>query len=271
MGRQEEMERLHKYLARAGVASRRKAEKLMLAGKVQVNGQVVLKLGSLVDAERDEVCVEGQKLTLPKQHRYFILYKPRGVVSTLADPQGRPCVGNWLSKKHGRVYPVGRLDYDTEGALLLTDDGDLVNRLLRPRFQIPRSYVAKVRGKPTPAALKQLCKGVMLSDGRPARALSANPYCALKANSWVVLTVTEGRYHLVKRMFEAIGHPVLALFRPAQAGISVLKMYPGQIRALTQEECVLLQAVASGACSPPWVMGLPVRKERSPNARPLPL
>jgi 23S rRNA pseudouridine2605 synthase len=259
------MERLHKYLSRAGVASRRKAEKLMLEGKVQVNGQVVSKLGSLVDPERDEVCVEGQKLTLPEQHRYFILYKPCGVVTTLADPQGRPCVGDWLTSKHGRVYPVGRLDYDTEGALLLTDDGDLVNRLLMPRFQIPRSYVAKVRGKPSPDALKQLCEGVMLNDGRPARALSARLHRALPANSWVVLTVTEGRYHLVKRMFEAVGHSVLALFRPAQAGISVLKMRPGQIRALTQEERVLLQAVASGARLPPLVVGLPIRKERGQN------
>ncbi|MCL2012634.1 MAG: rRNA pseudouridine synthase [Cystobacterineae bacterium] len=254
------MERLHKYLARAGVASRRKAEKLMLAGKVQVNGQTVCKLGSLVDAEHDEVCIEGQKLSLPKQHQYFILYKPRGTITTLADPQGRPCIGDWLRKKHGRVYPVGRLDYDTEGALLLTDDGDLVNRLLMPRFQIPRSYVAKVRGQPSPEALQQLCKGVVIGEERPAQALRAKLHCVLKANSWVVLTVTEGRYHLVKRMFAAIGHPVLALFRPAQAGISVLNMYPGQLRALTQEECVLLKAVALGHSRPPLVVGLPIRK-----------
>ncbi|MCL2625234.1 MAG: rRNA pseudouridine synthase [Cystobacterineae bacterium] len=253
------MERLHKYLARAGVASRRKAEQLMLAGRVQVNGQTVCQLGSVVDAGRDEICIDGHKLSLALQQRYFIFYKPPGVVTTLADPQGRPCIGDWLSKEHGRIYPVGRLDYDTEGALLLTDDGDLVNRLLRPRFKIPRSYVAKVRGKPSPAALRRLCEGVVLSDGKPAVALSAKPYRILKANSWVVLTVTEGRYHLVKRMFEAIGHPVLSLFRPAQAGISVLKMYPGQMRALTEEECVLLKAVASGTCQPPLVVGLPVR------------
>jgi len=254
------MERLHKYLARAGAASRRKAEKLILAGQVQVNGQVVCQLGSLVDPQEDEICLHGQKLSLPKQHRYFIFYKPRKVVTTLVDPQGRPCVGDWLSQKHGRVYPVGRLDYDTEGALLLTDDGELVNRLLMPRFQIPRSYVAKVRGKPSPAALERLCKGVMLSDGRPAQALRAELFCALKANSWVVLTVTEGRFHLVKRMFEAIGHPVLALFRPAQAGISVLKMLPGQMRALNPEEAALLQAVAQGTRLPPLVVGLPIRK-----------
>ncbi|MCL2179033.1 MAG: rRNA pseudouridine synthase [Proteobacteria bacterium] len=253
------MERLHKYLARAGVASRRKAERLMLDGKVQVNGQVVCQPGSLVDAQRDEVCVEGRKLSLPAQHSYFIFYKPRGVLTTLADPQGRPCVGDWLSKRHGRVYPVGRLDYDTEGALLLTDDGDLVNRLLMPRFQIPRSYVAKVRGKPSSEALQQLCKGVVLSDGKPALALRAKFHRILKANSWVVLTVAEGRYHLVKRMFEAIGHPVLSLFRPAQAGISVLEMRPGQMRALTQEEGVLLKAVALGTRQPPLVVGLPAR------------
>jgi len=253
------MERLHKYLARAGVASRRKAEKLMLEGRVHVNGQVVLKPGSLVNPQHDEVCVDGQKLSLPQQHQYFIFYKPCGVVTTLADPQGRPCVGDWLSKKHGRVYPVGRLDYDTEGALLLTDDGDLVNRLLMPRFQIPRSYVAKVRGKPSPAALGRLCEGVMLSDGRPARALSAGLYRTLPANSWVALTVTEGRYHLVKRMLEAIGHPVLALFRPSQAGISVLEMRPGQMRALSPKERALLQAVALGTCPPPGVLGLPRR------------
>jgi 23S rRNA pseudouridine2605 synthase len=239
----------------------------MLAGRIEVNGQVVSQLGSQVNPQSDEICVDGRKLVLPKQHRYFIFYKPCKVVTTLADPQGRPCVGNWLSKKHGRVYPVGRLDYDTEGALLLTDDGDLVNRLLLPRFQIPRSYVAKVRGEPSPSALEWLCKGVMLSDGRPARATSAKLHRVLKVNSWVVLTVTEGRYHLVKRMFEAIGHPVLALFRPAQAGISVLGMHPGQLRALSQEECVLLQAVAMGTRQPPLVVGLPVRKERKQNRR----
>ena len=237
----------------------------MLEGKVQVNGKVVTKPGSLVEPEKDEVYIEGRKLVLPTQHRYFIFYKPCGVVTTLADPQGRPCVGDWLSKQHGRVYPVGRLDYDTEGALLLTDDGDLVNRLLRPCFQIPRSYVAKVRGKPSPAALERLCEGVMLSDGRLARALSAKLYRSLQANSWVVLTVTEGRYHLVKRMFEAIAHPVLALFRPSQAGISVLEMYPGQMRALSPKECELLQAVASGTRQPPCVAGLPVRKKRGPD------
>jgi len=254
------MERLQKYLARAGVASRRKAEKLMLEGKVKVNGEVVSQLGSQIDSEKDEVSVEGRKLSLPKQHRYFVFYKPRGVLTTLADPQGRPCVGDWLSKKQGRVYPVGRLDYDTEGALLLTDDGDLVNRLLLPRFEIPRSYVAKVRGKPSSAALERLREGVMLSDGRPARALSATLHCTLQANAWVVLTVTEGRYHLVKRMFAAVGHPVLALFRPAQAGISVMHMLPGQMRALSPKERALLHAVAQGTCTPPVVVGLPVRK-----------
>jgi len=164
-------ERLQKFLARAGVASRRHAEGLITAGRVSVNNQRVTELGTKVEPT-DLVMVDGQLVTVPERTSWYLLHKPPGVVTTLSDPEGRPTVAGLLEGVEERVFPVGRLDWDAEGALLLTNDGDAAHRLLHPSFEVPRTYLAKVKGAPTDETLARLLEGVRLEDG-PARALRA--------------------------------------------------------------------------------------------------
>jgi 23S rRNA pseudouridine2605 synthase len=212
-------ERLQKFLARAGVASRRHAEGLITAGRVSVNNQRVTELGTKVEPG-DLVMVDGQLVTLPENTSWYLLHKPPGVVTTLSDPEGRPTVAGLLEGVEERVFPVGRLDWDAEGALLLTNDGGAAHRLLHPSFEVPRTYLAKVKGTPTDETLARLREGVRLEDG-PARALRAERFEATERNTWLLLQVGEGRPHLIKRLCAAVGHPVVRLFRPGQAGVSV--------------------------------------------------
>src|SRR5450755_3878988 len=251
-------ERLQKYLARAGVASRRHAETLITAGRVTVNNQLATTLGTKVEPN-DLVALDGKLVMPPDEVSWYVLYKPEGVVTTLDDPQGRPTVRGLLGSIPTRVFPIGRLDWDAEGALLLTDDGAAAHRLLHPSFQVPRTYLAKVKGNPTDESLARLVAGVRLEDG-PARALEVERFQVVERNTWVRVTVGEGRPHLVKRLCAAIGHPVLRLFRPHQAGISVAGMQPGEVRALRPEELALLTAVAGGQPVPPMTLKLPARR-----------
>ena len=251
-------ERLQRYLARAGVASRRHAEALITAGRVTVNNQAVTTLGSKVEPG-DLVAVDGKLVSPPEHVSWFLLYKPAGVVTTLDDPLGRPTVRKFLGGVRTRVFPIGRLDWDAEGALLLTDDGAAAHRLLHPSFQVHRTYLAKVRGVPAPETLARLVEGVRLEDG-PARALAAVVFQPADRNTWLRITVAEGRPHLVKRLCAAIGHPVVRLYRPHQAGVSVAGMRPGELRPLRPEELRTVEAVASGQPIPPLTLSLPPRR-----------
>jgi 23S rRNA pseudouridine2605 synthase len=251
-------ERLQKFLARAGVASRRHAEGLITAGRVSVNNQRVTELGTKVEP-KDLVTVDGKLVTVPEHTSWYLLHKPPGVVTTLSDPEGRPTVAGLLEGVEQRVFPVGRLDWDAEGALLLTNDGGAAHRLLHPSFEVPRTYLVKVKGSPTDETLDRLREGVRLEDG-PARALRAERFEATERNTWVLLQVSEGRPHLVKRLCAAVGHPVVRLFRPAQAGISVAGLQPGELRSLTADEVQRVEAVAAGGAVPEPAPFLPPRR-----------
>src|SRR5512146_159385 len=238
-------ERLQKFLARSGVASRRKAEELISAGRVTVNSQQVRELGVKVDPGRDLVTVDGKLVSARDEHRYYMLYKPSGCVTTLSDPEGRPTAAAYLEGVGARVFPVGRLDYDAEGAVLFTTDGDLANRLAHPRYGHRRVYLAKVKGARSDEQLSKMRAGLRLDDG-PARALEAELHERTDRNTWVRLVVGEGRYHLVKRLCEAVGLQVLRLFRPEFGGVSVEGLRPGAFRPLGPDEIRVLQRAVEG-------------------------
>jgi 23S rRNA pseudouridine2605 synthase len=252
-------ERLQKYLARAGLASRRAAETLITAGRVKVNGTIVRELGTKVDGNKDLVVVDGKPAVAPNEKSWFLLYKPAGVVTTLKDPQERPTISDYLENVRSRVFPVGRLDYDAEGALLLTDDGDVANRLMHPRHQVRRVYLAKVKGDPTDASLEKLRGGVRLEDGF-AKPTEVARFERADKNTWLRLVVTEGRPHLIKRLCAAIGHPVVRLYRPSHAGIPIDGLRPGQVRALTNDEVKRVHEVSQGKGSAELALKLPPRR-----------
>src|SRR6218665_4043971 len=241
-------ERLQKYLARAGVASRRHAEELITSGRVTVNNEKVTELGSKVEPG-DLVSVDGSLVTPPEQSSYYLLYKPVGVVTTLSDPQGRPTAANYLEETGKRLFPVGRLDYDAEGALLVTDDGALAHKLTHPSFQVPRTYLAKVKGTPDAATLDKLRGGVRLEDGM-ATPVSVEVFERAERNTWLTIVVAEGRPHLIKRLCAAVGSPVVRLYRPSYGGVSVDGMRPGELRPLSENQVRQLQDVADGKTSP---------------------
>src|SRR5215216_3695606 len=216
--------RLNAYLARTGVASRRGADELIKRGRVRVNG-VTGELNTFVK-EGDVVDLDG-RLLLPQRVAYVLLYKPAGVVTTASDPHGRPTVVDLV--EHGaRVVPVGRLDADTTGVLLLTNDGELAHRLAHPRYEVDKVYVAEVEGDPPPIALRALEQGIPLDDGptAPAGARRIAP-------ARVELTIHEGRKHQVKRMLEAVGHPVRSLHRARYAGLGLARLEAGKWRELS--------------------------------------
>lgn len=240
------MERLNKVLARAGVASRRGADLLIEQGRVTVNGAVVRELGVRIDPGRDAVKVDGRRIPkIPEWHTYLMLNKPRGYVTTLSDPEGRPTVGEFLRGVRGRVYPVGRLDFHSEGLLVLTDDGELARDLMHPRSHVPKTYAVKVRGAPGPEALARLRDGFPLEGKRtlPARVSLTKR----GTNAWIEITIVEGRKHQVRRMLQAVGHPVLKLKRVAYGGLGLGDLRPGRLRPLGAEEVAhLKRAVGSG-------------------------
>jgi 23S rRNA pseudouridine2605 synthase len=228
-------ERLQKFLASAGVASRRKAEELIASGRVRVNERAVTRLGTKVDPEKDLVTVDGKLVSRPEARAYYLLYKPPGCVTTASDPEGRPTALEYLRGVRARLFPVGRLDWDAEGAVLFTDDGELGNRLAHPRYGHRRVYLVKVKGDPAPEALSRMVAGVRLEDG-PARALEAAEHERAERNVWIRVVVGEGRHHLVKRLCEAVGLQVQRLFRPEFGGVTVEGLRPGQFRPLSAAE-----------------------------------
>jgi len=233
------IERLQKFLSRAGVASRRQAEELIQAGKVKVNGRVVSELGVKIDPDQDRVQVEGRRVRLPGATITLMLHKPYGYVSTTQDPEGRRTVMDLAPKEYGRVYPVGRLDYDATGLMLLTNDGDLAQRLTHPRYQVPRTYRVTAAGEVSEETLKQLAAGMELDD----RPVSTEVNLLKKINNKTILEITvwEGRYHLIKRLLESVGHPVLKLKRMAFGPLRLGRLARGVCRPLTRQELVNLQ------------------------------
>ena len=237
-------ERLQKILARAGVASRRHAEELIRDGKVRVNGRVVTELGTKADPERDELRVSGRLISADQPRTYLLLHKPVGYVTTTHDPEGRPTVLDLIHGLKERLYPVGRLDWDTSGLLLLTNDGELTHRLTHPSSEVPRTYQAKVEGIPTPAVLQKLRRGVLL-EGRPTlpaqvRVLRQGPGWA-----WLEITLAEGRNRQVRRMCEQLGHPVLKLCRVALGPLELGELPPGRFRPLQAKELKQLLAITA--------------------------
>jgi 23S rRNA pseudouridine2605 synthase len=231
-------ERLQKVLARAGIGSRRTCEDLIASGRVTVNGEVA-DLGRRVDVDRDLVEVDGAAIGVRPDLVYYLLNKPTGVVTTADDPQGRPTVVG-LVPGEPRVFPVGRLDADTEGLLLLTNDGELTHRLTHPSFGVDKEYLAQVRGRPTRAELRQLREGIELDDGVTAPAQVAMP-----AAGMLRIVIHEGRNRQVRRMCDAIGHPVERLVRSRIGPLTDRKLKPGAWRELTVDEVRALERAAA--------------------------
>jgi 23S rRNA pseudouridine2605 synthase len=233
------MERIQKILARGGIASRRAAEQLITSGRVRVNGRIVTELGAKADPRRDRVEVDGKRV-VAEQLVYVVLHKPRGVVSTMSDPEGRPTVRELLGEAGGRVFPVGRLDFATSGILLCTNDGEMADGLLHPRKAVPKTYVVKVKGAMTPDDLDVWRNGVRLEDGvtLPAQAKMLRHE---GDKTWIELTIKEGRNQQIRRMGEATGFPVMRLARVAFAGIDLEGLAPGRWRSMTRDELLQLK------------------------------
>jgi len=233
-------ERLQKVLAHAGVASRRACEELILAGKVKVDGKQVRELGVKVDPEKSVIEVEGQVISGKEKLQYILLYKPAGYVSTVHDPQKRRTVMDLISGIKERVYPVGRLDYDTSGLLLLTNDGKLTNELIHPSREVKKTYRTLVKGVPPGKILGELSRGIMLEDGKTAPA-EVKLKKIENGNALIDITIHEGRNRQVRRMFEAVGYPVIRLKRISFGPLEIGKMKPGDWRHLTSREVETLK------------------------------
>lgn len=228
------MKRLQKILSDFGIASRRKAEELIKEGRVTVNGEIA-HLGQKADPEKDYIKVDGKLLIKPEPKVYYAFYKPRKVITSLIDPQGRPTIKNFLKGIKFRVYPVGRLDYDSEGLLILTNDGELAYRVMHPSSEIEKTYLVKVDGIIEPETIEKLRKGIKI-EGKLAVPVSVNFVRKLKANSWIKITLHEGRKRQIRKMLERLKHPVIRLIRISIDGIKLGELKPGQYRALTKEE-----------------------------------
>lgn len=232
--------RIHRALARAGIASRRKAEELVAAGRVRVNGEVA-RTGQSVEPDRDRITVDGKPVALPKASKWYVLHKPAGVLTTRSDPEGRRTVFDLVPSEPGLTY-VGRLDYMTEGVLLLTTDGDAAHTLTHPSSQVPRSYVATVRGS-VKAAAQQIRNGVELEDG-PVHPESVEVTPGERPRTWdLTLTIREGRTREVRRLCEHVGLEVLRLVRTSFGPVQLGTLAPGTTRALTTKERSLIDAL----------------------------
>jgi 23S rRNA pseudouridine2605 synthase len=255
-------DRLQKILAQAGIASRRKAEEIILEGRVQVNGVVIKELGTRHDPALDHIRVDGKLLHGPEQQRYYMLNKPRGYVTTLDDPEKRPTVMQLMIKQKGphgdnvRLYPVGRLDYLSEGLLLMTNDGTLANSLSKAAAGVEKTYLVKVSGVPSESALDQIRRGIMIDrgrlnevrSGRRDRVITSPARVSLVRggdNPWYELTLTEGRNRQIRKMFEEIGHHVEKIRRIGYGALR-LDVAPGEFRELTPGEVTALDRAAKG-------------------------
>jgi 23S rRNA pseudouridine2605 synthase len=240
-------------MARAGVGSRRCCEDLIQGGRVRVNGEIA-ELGIKVDPLQDKIFVDGKGITLPRKHTYVLLYKPKGCVSTVKDPQGRPKVTDLVPLAGVRLFPVGRLDYQTSGLLLLTDDGELAYLLTHPKYGVWKTYHVLVRGKPSPAILQKMREGLPLEDGRTAPAKVSFLGMQSPDKGLLEISLREGRKRQVRRMCEWVGHPVLDLERKSVAFLNLKGLLPGEYRFLTPKEAQRLKRI-------------PKRKETIPRQR----
>jgi pseudouridine synthase len=241
-------DRLQKILSAAGVASRRLSEELIVQGRVSVNGETVTELGTKADPAIDEIKVDGRRIKTGQRRRYVLLNKPRGYITTRSDPEGRPTVMDLMKAVKEYIYPVGRLDYDSEGLLLLTNDGELAARLTHPRHEVEKVYEARVRGVPDDKALDRLARGVPI-DGRrtaPAKIRASEPFARGSGEQTIVeISIHEGRQRQVRKMFEAVGHPVVRLKRVRIGPLEDPEMPIGHWRELTPKEVAQLRR-ASG-------------------------
>jgi 23S rRNA pseudouridine2605 synthase len=228
-------QRLQKIIAAAGITSRRKAEEMILAGRVTVNGKLVTELGTKADPAKDHIKVDGKLLRPPREHVYVMLNKPRNCVTTLSDPEGRPTVMQYLRKIKERVYPVGRLDYHSEGLLLLTNDGDFSNAIQTGGSKVPKTYLVKINGRPTEEDLEKFREGVVL-DGRRTLPARLRPLDSKAANPWFEVTLVEGRQNQIRRMFQRLGFLVEKLKRVQIGPLPLGSLRPGEWRPLTGRE-----------------------------------
>jgi 23S rRNA pseudouridine2605 synthase len=241
------MERLQKIIAAAGIASRRKAEELIASGRVAVNGKIVTELGTKADPEKDHIRVNGKLLQGAQRHVYLLLNKPKGYVTTAHDPEGRPTVMSLVKGVGSRVYPVGRLDYASEGLLLMTNDGDLAHKLMKAASHVPKTYVVKVSGKPSEDGLAKLRGGLSIAtdEGKRVRTSPAKIRIVKEgANPWYEVTLIEGRNRQIRRMFEEVGHHVEKIKR-VKYGSLALDVPPGEFRPLTLHEVARLKGATS--------------------------
>jgi 23S rRNA pseudouridine2605 synthase len=239
------LERLQKIIAASGVASRRKAEELIAAHRVTLNGEVVTELGTKADPDRDEISIDGAALPGREQFLYFALHKPKGYVTTVDDPQGRPTVMDLIRGVRERVYPVGRLDYASEGLLLMTNDGALAQKLTKAGSHVPKTYLVKISGRPDEKALMRLRAGVTieLEDGRRVKTSPASIRLAEDAaNPWYEVVLIEGRNRQIRRMFDRVGYHVEKI-RRVKLGTLALDVPPGKFRPLTRKEVEQLRAL----------------------------
>lgn len=252
-------QRLQKLIAQAGYASRRQAEALITTGQVSVNGRIVTELGSKADWDTDRIAVAGKPLQRERHLRYLLFYKPKGVVSTLSDPEGRPNISDYTRLLRGikeRLYPVGRLDFHSEGLILLTNDGELANHVLKASTALPKTYWVKVSGQPSEEHLERLRRGVVIDGRRTAPAQirwlrdtgatgrarqQAGVYRTSRENPWLEVVLVEGRYHQIRKMFQLVGHPVEKLKRVAIGKLTIGQLQSGKMRPLTEAEILALQ------------------------------
>ena len=228
-------ERIQKIIAGAGISSRRTAEKMIVEGRISVNNAIVRQLGAKADIEEDEIRVDG-KLILPETSKvYLMLNKPKGYMTTLHDPQGRPVVKDLLTDISERVFPVGRLDYDSEGLLLMTNDGDFALRIQHPRFRIPKTYMVKIEGNLASSSIKALSEGIKLNDGK----FKPDSFHIDKKNPkscWLTMTIAEGRNRVIRRGFESLGHSVTRIIRTTISDVGLGDLKEGTYRHLTRKE-----------------------------------
>jgi 23S rRNA pseudouridine2605 synthase len=235
------MERLQKILSRAGVASRREAERWIQGGRVTVNGAVVTKLGTQADAAKDKIKVDGKLIARPAL-RHVMFHKPPGMITSLRDPQGRPDLGQWLETlgSKGHLFPVGRLDFNSSGLLLLTNDGELAQKLMHPRYEVKKVYQVKISGRPSAEDLDRLRKGIRLDDGWTAPA-KVKIVESLAKKAWLEIEIHEGRYREVRRMFQALGFFVEKLIRIRMGPLRLGSLAPGEYRPLLPQEISALK------------------------------
>ncbi|OYN91299.1 pseudouridine synthase [Parenemella sanctibonifatiensis] len=227
--------RLQKVLAAAGVASRRAAEDMIAHGRVEVNGQLILEQGLRVNPDQDEIRVDGSRIPTARRHVYLALNKPRGVVTTLEDPEGRPTVADLLVGRSERLFHVGRLDTDTEGLLLVTNDGEFAHRLAHPSYEVPKTYLAEVEGAMTDKELTRLRTGLRLEDG-PVKPDQVTAVQRMPERTMIEITLHEGRNRIVRRMMDSVGHPVRRLVRTAVGPVRLARLPVGELRELRREE-----------------------------------